>query len=159
MKSCQDYSEYFSPYLDKELPESQVKEFEAHLQGCLSCKENLNKMQEAWKMLDEYRPSSSFNPNYSSIRLFYSKTLPNSFFQISPQSFSLNYFKSIAAGFLCGIILYFGFEPTSTTIELENLSLWSNSDFEVIVNLDILENYEVFEYFSIEKLHTCKLKK
>jgi len=155
MKLCKDFAPDFAAYLDGELDLQTQQELAEHLKTCSACQEDLKTLEQAWQMLD---PIVEEQPSVNTahfIRQFYTKTLPSSLMRefAKPNSLWI-YTKSIAAGILCGLSIFWGFfyEPEAE-MELE-MRLWANPDFEIILQLELLENYEVFEHFTVESLQS-----
>jgi anti-sigma factor RsiW len=60
---CEDVKKHMHAYLDGILPPQDREAFEAHLEGCASCRTELDEHSMAWKLLDrfeEIEPSPFF---------------------------------------------------------------------------------------------------
>lgn len=173
MPTCQEFQDYFSAYLDGEIPDAQKLIIEQHLQKCIPCQHIIQELKEAWEMLEDYEDEWEIPKNKvsrisntscpplenqiifsKSIRKFYSQTLPTALLSESLQCSSTRsfprYFKSICAGILCGLCLFWAIGGDDTFPEgLDtHLHIWNHPDFETVSTLSILEYYEVLEYFS-----------
>lgn len=164
MNVCKQFEEDLSAYLDKELPLTREKEVEEHLRICQGCSKKVKELEEVWGLLDEYQTKTS---SCSPVSKFYIQTLPS--YLLGTKNFETSFFRSkffsysamVVMGILIGILLSsFAFYDSLGFSEepWENQEMFSHSDFEIIANLEILENYEVWKYFSHEMLVKWKKK-
>lgn len=160
MKTCKDFLEDISAYLDSELSNTDKQALEEHLVNCQVCRQNLAEMKEAWQILDQYTIQKIENSDIL-IRQFYTKTLPSSLITLAQHSsFKFWYYaQSMIAGVIAGLCIYLGFFYDSPPKEFQhNLKIWNHPDFQIIAHLDLLENYEILEYFPLERLPEWKKK-
>lgn len=151
--------EDLSAYLDAELSDESKQVLEKHLQTCHECQQILVDMQTAWQILDHYTVPTNLSKTDDFIRKFYTKTLPASLIQPTlHKSFPFVYYvQSVVAGIAAGLCLYLGIFYDQPPYEFEqHLPIWEHPDFELISTLDLLENYELLEYFSLERLQQWK---
>ncbi len=162
MNACKKFEEDISAYLDKELALTRQKEVEEHLQVCQECQKKLKEFEEVWGLLDEYQTIPDI---CTPVSKFYIQTLPS--YLLGKKNFALPFFKYrvfpyasiILAGILFGVLLFcfFFYDFSDFNEEIwENREILSHPDFEIIANLEILENYEVWKYFTPEMLYKWK---
>ena len=156
MKTCAQVKEDISAYLDGELPRDEECQIEEHLRECQECQQIRQEFQDMWHYLDQYQLETV---PASHITRFYQLTLPTYLFrrQQQPQIHTRWYWLSAAAlvGIFLGLIAFHGIfirDRQASQDLLAELKIVENPQFELIANLEILENYEVFKYHTPEML-------
>ena len=153
--NCRKIKELIPAYLDQELEDDQRSLVEAHLQTCLSCREDVIAMESAWEMLGEL-PEIEPNPHY--MTRFWSKVSDQSpWYQKAMQQtrgilFQKQWVPALAAAcailILVGITMYGQFQIPEADSMVAKLS---EVDLDMVEYIDIIENFDIihdFDFFS-----------
>ena len=156
MKNCAQVKEELSAYIDGELALDDARRIEQHLQECQGCCRAWLEFQEMWHYLDHYQLEAM---PASHITRFYRQTLPTHLFRRQQHRKIQTRWYWISAAAVLGIFLgliafrwiFVGDRQVRQDL-LANLEILASPNFEMIADLEILENYEVFKYHTPEML-------
>ncbi len=145
-KECK-YNQLISPFMDSELSKKKMEKVRSHLETCKECQNELSQLNAAESLLTELpelEPSKDFDRSFwRNISELEEKKRAWSFSNLFTYRWQPYLATALTIMLVAGFVIFYqkpSVPGTDDIIISENLELFQ--DYEMINNLDLLENWE-----------------
>lgn len=153
---CIILEEDLSAYLDGELATQENKELEEHILKCPKCQKIVKEFEDLSNFLDNYEIPKDGS---SEVDTFYSRTMityqRKTYYRVC-----FAYINVILIGIVIGFFIFFTkeviHEKRIKKEIMQEIEILNHTDFDLLKDLYLLENIEVFRYFTPEMLNKWK---